>query len=193
MYEYYCRCRLASDMPDHSPSLSPSPPPQSYYADLARHSYPQKSATSSNYWNKKLLKFEETFPLRWGHSGYKDQHPDEFASTADSDVEEKNCPRQMVKRRKRARMTDTVTKKSRYEEREKREKKRIILKRRKERTSDCNSSSEESDSSSHACGESRRQKRRRRERVDRERRRKKRRKRHKEKEMECAAATQHKS
>ena len=189
MYNYSYRGCLVSDMLDLSPSLSPSPPPRSYYSNMARRNRPQKSARprSSNYWKKKLLEFEENHPLRWGHSGYKDHHPEEFASAEDTDVE-KICHRQLRKRKKTARLMNIVTKKTRYE---KRGKKRTVLTKKKKRTCDCSRSSEESGISSHVYEESRRQKRKRRAGVDGERRKSRWRKEQKDKEIEFGAATSH--
>ncbi|KAL5487329.1 hypothetical protein EMCRGX_G019918 [Ephydatia muelleri] len=40
-------------------------------------------APASTYWTRQLIKAEENDPFRWGHSGFKEQNPEEFVSTDD--------------------------------------------------------------------------------------------------------------
>lgn len=45
-------------------------------------------SSSDNYWTRRLMKAEENDPYRWGHGGYKEQHPVEFLSSSSSSLDE---------------------------------------------------------------------------------------------------------
>ena len=92
----FYRGHLVSDDLDVSPSPSSSPllsSPQSGSTSS------EACSTRSNYWTRKLMKMEESDPFRWGHSGYKEQHPNEFISSSES--EEEVSKRHKKKKKKR--------------------------------------------------------------------------------------------
>ena len=149
------RGRLISDTFDQSPSSSPSPPPHSSYTSSIHQSRSQNSSHSSNYWTRQLMKAEESDPFRWGHSGYKEQHPKEFISSNDSGDDVK-----VGKKKKKKKIKDEVKTKHREKLRkmegisDKRlsvRKGRSKLKKRKRKVLSPPSSSTDSESRSESC------------------------------------------
>ncbi len=121
------RGRLISDDLHYSPSTSPSPPSSSSQSPAhlspahlspAHKSRSSSSTHSANYWTRQLMKAEETDPFRWGHSGYKEQHPQEFKSSSSEtekvEVHKKKKNKKMKKKKsghkfKRKKKTDTLS------------------------------------------------------------------------------------
>ena len=132
---------------------------------MSRYDHPQR-LNSSKHINKKLLRADEIDPSRWGHSGYKEQYPEDFAST-DEERDSGECSRHKTKKRKKRKLVDG------------RENKR--MKRQWEAGS--TSSDEDGDSSSTSHGEAqkrRKKKRRKSKKLEREKRKHKKKRRHKD-------------
>lgn len=83
-----------------------SPSPRSSSSSRSPSHLPVSPSHSSNYWTKKLMKLEESDTLRWGHSGYKEHHPDEFMSSSDSEVK--------VRRKGKKKKSGTLSKKAKH-------------------------------------------------------------------------------
>lgn len=97
----FYRGHLISDNLEISPSTSSS-------TSISPPSSPQSESTSSktrpthfNYWTRKLMKMEDTDPFRWGHSGYKEQHPSEFISSESEEEEGGVSKKHKIKKRSR--------------------------------------------------------------------------------------------
>ncbi|XP_064387138.1 uncharacterized protein NKAPD1-like [Halichondria panicea] len=65
----------------------------------------ESDSHSPYHWTRQLVKAEERDPYRWGHSGYKEQHPEEFVSSSNEAAEatptstkKKKSKRKRVKR-----------------------------------------------------------------------------------------------
>jgi len=65
----------------------------------------------SSYWTKKLMKVEEDDPDRWGHAGYKELYPEEFAESKSSESSDE--PKKHKKKRKRSKRKKRQKKSSR--------------------------------------------------------------------------------
>ncbi|XP_046338898.1 uncharacterized protein NKAPD1-like [Haliotis rufescens] len=55
----------------------------------------------STYWSRQLQKAEETNPDRWGHSGFKELYPDDFASDRSEGEEKRSRKKKKKKEKKR--------------------------------------------------------------------------------------------
>ena len=106
-----------------TPSLSPSPPSRDYYSHEIHHRSKHKKKTPSDYWTRELVKAEEADPFRWGHSGYKEQHPEEFVGSGSSETE-KEVLEKPKKKKKRKKKEKSKEMKSKHEHGERRKRKR---------------------------------------------------------------------
>ncbi|EDO44071.1 predicted protein [Nematostella vectensis] len=77
---------------------------------------PSDSGERNTYWMKQLTEFESSCTDRWGHSGYKELYPEEFASNftdSDDDSEdEKKKKKKTSKKRKKSSSKDERKRKS---------------------------------------------------------------------------------
>ncbi|XP_065911588.1 uncharacterized protein NKAPD1-like [Dysidea avara] len=86
-----------ADMRKHSPIV------RGRLVSDAMDSPDQSSSPSSTYWSRQLMKEEESDPCRWGHGGYKELYPEEFASTGGDDTSDSSPSDTSVHRKKRKR------------------------------------------------------------------------------------------
>eukprot|EP00118_Oscarella_pearsei_P008859 m.47805 g.47805 ORF g.47805 m.47805 type:complete len:172 (+) comp33826_c0_seq5:32-547(+) len=80
------------------------------YSDSPRRrrsrSRSRKRDEPSFYWTRELMKMEEEDPTRWGHSGYKELHPEEFGSKdkrEDVEIDNKSSKKRKKKKKEKKR------------------------------------------------------------------------------------------
>ncbi|XP_029922726.1 uncharacterized protein NKAPD1 [Myripristis murdjan] len=94
----------------------------------------------ARYWTRKLYEFEANDPDRWGHSGFKELYPEEFAS----DSEEASSTKNGHHKKKKSSTDAAKPKRSKKSSRKKKKKKKKKNEEEKRKRVESSSSSDES-------------------------------------------------
>ncbi|XP_013397387.1 uncharacterized protein NKAPD1-like [Lingula anatina] len=136
--------RLLDRMADSMDSREVSPPRR-----LNRRAHMDEEdgrTTESTFWMRQLQKFEEKDPDRWGHAGYKEMYPDEFASDRSDDEGSRKRSRSGERRKKEGKKKKKKHK-HRHKSREKRHREKNSSSHKKELGSKKERKNDETDSS----------------------------------------------